>query len=126
MTETPDMLFLRIPLLMTKDENDFLIICKPLSIYIKSTSEKNAKRKFEESIDALFDKLIEKKIFMDYLNGKNLIISNDQFFRGGSNTINNNSLRVIHKMTNPAKPTIDVSDLTLGSHKRLDIPLQSL
>lgn len=65
---------IRIPLLMTMDGDDFLISCSPLSIYIKEDSEESAKARFEESIDLLFDKLIDKGVFIEYLESRDLIL----------------------------------------------------
>ena len=101
---------IRIPLLMTKDGEDFLISCSPLSIYIKGESEENAKMKFEESIDHLFEKLIDKGTIVDYLSSKELIV-------------NNNVLKKPVRRGVKRKPSFHMPDLTLGSHARLDVPL---
>ena len=72
---------------------------------------------FEYSVNSFMDKLIKKGIFFEYLNDKNLIISDEPMNkRDHYGKISNSSFGF-------QKPNITISDLELGSHKRLDVPL---
>lgn len=119
----PNRFFLMIPLLMTKDGEDFLITCKELSIYISEANKERAKKKFEESVDVLFDKLIEKGNFVKYLGAKNLIFPIPP--SDGSYAVRHilshdweqySEMRLTQRARIP-------KDLELGTHKRLEIPL---
>lgn len=70
---------IKIPILLTKDDQDgkdvFLLTCRPLSIYIQSSTEEQAKKELKEAIDALFKHLINSKKLIRFLRHRNLIES---------------------------------------------------
>lgn len=117
---------IEIPILLTKDKFDdgsdaFLLTCRPLSIYIQSKDEGQARGEFEEALKLLFKHLIESKKIIRFLKERNLIHS-DKVWIGKSMEEIDELKKLEEKIKNF---TLKMDKIQLGNFSKAEIALQA-